>query len=378
MSSARVVKKLYKSLFKLAHNFDANSNAKSILYRKAIESTHFSAASVYYGTLLDSFFGKKNNLFQPENANKVSIRSILRHEFRQKHLKISQTDRVDVAFAFIRSLSSRWDFYLSMGIESGQEPQIVLEAIPEMCKSETLLPGIFLLAHPMVQGPLQRSVVLLLEHNTDGTYGVVINKDSTCSLPEAVKGLPDDMLEAFSSATVSFGGMFRRLQSIHSVQACGGQAIPMCTQDGQLFSSFQIPVAASHVRQDPALVEKFKFFVGCCKWDVGVLENEIASGFWITVQSVPDQVFALQDSLKNAEVASVRSTDGDINVLLEPSGTAATNIEDDEGEEDFEVHDPDLRNLWAVMMKSLGGSFAEVAAFPSWANTSTVESTDWK
>jgi putative AlgH/UPF0301 family transcriptional regulator len=85
-----------------------------------------------------------------------------------------------------------------------------------------------LLSHPLVQGPLRNSCVLILENGDKGTYGVVLNHRTDYKLGGAVKALPGAVNKAFSEYNCSFGGMVRRLQYLHTVPDCGGKSVPGC------------------------------------------------------------------------------------------------------------------------------------------------------
>lgn len=435
MSNARVIKSLYKSLSRLAINFDNNSVAKLLLYRKCTESTHKSAASVYYSVLLDRIMMKTGCLFRPETISCVSLRNVVKNEFRNNRRLFNVNDRTDAAFYVLRKASSIWNFYLSLGIEFKEtSPDAQLsndEPAVKLC--ENPFAGTFLIAHPLIQGALHRAVVFILEHNTEGTYGVVINHKEVHNLTSVVKGLPEDVVTAFSSSKVSFGGMVRRLQFIHSVPACGGLAIPMCSSKERLYAGGQLSQAISEVTADPKKIANFRFYAGCCIWDFDVLKQEIAAGYWTCVSSAPDQILRLVDNgsgqvlqpdaplletvtdntlnATNSNVDIIRprgvlinSTDGLSADAAAVAGAGASPVVTFAHDSQLEweggksasvvgspsklssqgghvVHRTRMRSssdLWAWMSNAVGGPHRTVLGLPAWLDTSSIESMDWR
>jgi putative AlgH/UPF0301 family transcriptional regulator len=71
-------------------------------------------------------------------------------------------------------------------------------------------------------------VILLLEHNEQGSYGVVINRMTDHTLETAVKNLPAGLIKSFQKNDVFFGGMVRRVLYLHDQSNCDGNLIPFC------------------------------------------------------------------------------------------------------------------------------------------------------
>ena len=417
---SRVSRSLYRSLLKMARNFDETPASKSLLYRTDLYNTNKTAAAKYYTNLLSQLFEKDSYLFQPKDGA-ISLIQLIREESRAVNDKISVPERLDAGFAALRKLSSLWNVYTEQdevvdddeSEDEDQEHFTVLNS--DVSLATALSPGVLLLAHPMLQGPLHRSVILLLEHNSKGSYGVVINHRTSHNVQSSVKNLPENILEVFGHSSVAFGGMVRRLTYLHNVQQVGGVAIPTCkkplyaggeilkalrfVQESRAAVNHQPPAvcdsvaadvntettaetkgdadalehpiiqpnevssavssdsvhevtinspvtgtqedftlnaaasagldtahasasspsfgpassppspsstsartssapttSASSVEEewvdiDPA--ERFRFFVGCCLWEGGNLERELASGYWIPTHSEPDTVLDL-------------------------------------------------------------------------------------
>jgi putative AlgH/UPF0301 family transcriptional regulator len=57
--------------------------------------------------------------------------------------------------------------------------------------SSTIEPGTILISHPLVYGVLHRSVILVIESNDKGSYGLIINKFTDNTVNDSVRNLPD-------------------------------------------------------------------------------------------------------------------------------------------------------------------------------------------
>ena len=57
--------------------------------------------------------------------------------------------------------------------------------------ASTIEPGTILISHPLVYGVLHRSVILVVESNDKGSYGLIINKFTDNTVNDSVRNLPD-------------------------------------------------------------------------------------------------------------------------------------------------------------------------------------------
>ena len=373
MIKNRVSRSLYRSLLKMARNFEESPASKILLYRTDLYNTNKSAAAKYYTSVLSDLFEKDSYLFQPRGDSK-SLVEIVRAESRAANEKISSAERLDAGFAALRKLSSLWSIYNTQESDEDEDEDDVLELDDEelstaldsdVSLAPALSSGVLLLAHPMLQGPLHRSVILLLEHNSKGTYGVVINHRTGHSIQSSVKNLPESIIETFGSSSVAFGGMVRRLTYLHDVPQVGGISIPTCQQP--LYAGGEISKALLFVKEARAAnvvastdsknsdapssseghedseendpTERFRFFVGCCLWEGGNLEKELASGYWIPVHSKPDVVLNL--AMKSAVLRErVHCDVRDVEIASDGSLTADVVTEIEVDIDDTKIKDP--------------------------------------
>ena len=510
MAKNRVTRSLYRSLIKVARNFDSIPACKSLLYRTEIYHNHSSPAAKYYTNLLNRLFDKDSFLLKPKDDS-ISLVNLVREETRALKDDIATPDRLEAGFAALRKLSSLWSVYSnrdedeeddeeddddeeedSSSADSSSAALDELEAYSllksDVTLSTALASGVLLVAHPMLQGPLHRSVILLLEHNSKGSYGVVINHRTGLSVDSSVMNLPDNILNVFGNNSVAFGGMVRRLTYLHDVPQVGGISIPTCKKP--LFAGGEIAKAMMFVKEarnaakaaaaaaataaavpstndnqgvsdgdvvrnspegstngytatetviEVDAAERFRFFVGCCLWEGGNLEKELASGYWIPTHSEPDVVLELAmvtamipdnsddsdsettvqvlpggveaiakkkksvaskaiESILNSEMSDVvKAIAGDVEDKLNASSTAVPlsqkvakegkegkerKVEGEGDEEDEEEEEEDDErysvDVWKALLRSLGEPYANMADIPSWVSAKEIESADWK
>jgi hypothetical protein len=241
MGSNKMIKALYKSIFKLAQKFDKNVPAKALLYRlpPVAEQLFKSSSQLHFTLMMDKLIGRQRLFYHPTRLDQ-SFKAIVRKEFRNNKSKISLNSRLDVGFAMLRQLSTLWVNYdqevqYILAVESitnGQDASITdssdsdsgtdakkstkqkkKEDKEKQKKNKTKInvtaapaiiqEGVILAAHPMVHGDLHRSLVLVVDHTEEFSYGVIINKARTQhTVTTGVSGLRlDGFYEAFGVST---------------------------------------------------------------------------------------------------------------------------------------------------------------------------------
>lgn len=129
-----------------------------------------------------------------------------------------------------------------------------------------LRPGALLVATPLLGDPnFARSVVLVLQHDDDGSLGVVLDRPTTIPVGEF---LPDWEINAVEPAFVFHGG---------PVEPEVG--IGLCIRFGSLEI---VDLTAPPIDDSPARV-----FGGCAGWGPAQLAGEIAEGAWFVVDFEP-------------------------------------------------------------------------------------------
>ena len=158
-----------------------------------------------------------------------------------------------------------------------------------MVESSNLAPGL-LLAMPQLADPnFSRSVVLMIEHSSQGSFGLVINHPS-----------PIKASELLDSLEMSWGG------DESAVVWAGGPVSPSTgwvlhepdtlAQPGQgtiaITSTISLSTSPERLRvlanQPP---RNIRLLLGYSGWGPGQLEAEMARGAWLHVSADPNLVF---------------------------------------------------------------------------------------
>jgi len=138
------------------------------------------------------------------------------------------------------------------------------------------LAGSFLVARPVLQDPsFRRAVVLLLQHGTEGAFGLVVNRQVEA------KGLP---FPVYRGGPCESPGLFM----LH------GHAHWREDDDGEVADGIFVGDAecAQRVSNQPEEDERrFRMFTGYAGWGPHQLENELAAGAWAVVRANGEVLF---------------------------------------------------------------------------------------
>ena len=130
-------------------------------------------------------------------------------------------------------------------------------------------PGVLLVATPLLGDPnFYRSVVLLLQHDAEGSLGVVLDRPTTIAVDEY---LPDWGTVAAPPAVVFHGG---------PVDAEVG--IGVCLRHGS--------IEVVQLDAEPLDSSSVRIFSGYSGWGPGQLEDELDEDAWFTIDFRPDDL----------------------------------------------------------------------------------------
>jgi putative transcriptional regulator len=128
----------------------------------------------------------------------------------------------------------------------------------------------------------KRSVVLVTEHDADGSRGIIINKETTVTVREA---LPD----IDSSMYIYFGGpaSSRMISYIHMIPQ-----IPDADYMGRgIYLGGSPEMMQEMVTQNKIDFKKIIFCAGVVKWEPGELQKEIDENRWWVSKITADELF---------------------------------------------------------------------------------------
>ena len=154
------------------------------------------------------------------------------------------------------------------------------------------LRGRLLVANPALpDANFHRTVVFMIEHNEEGTLGVVLNRPSTTSLEEA---LPDWGAFAAYPPVLFVGGPVEPSAAICLASIGGeweaGEGQPWRHIAGDV-GTLDLSAGAGPLGDR---VPRLRVFAGYAGWAVGQLVGELALGAWFVVDPHPDDVLSRQ------------------------------------------------------------------------------------
>ena len=145
--------------------------------------------------------------------------------------------------------------------------------------------GKLLISEPFMQDPyFKRSVILLTEHNENGSFGLIINKPIPMYLNEAIENAP-----AFDSR-LSLGGPVQK-ETLHYLHRLG-DIVPNSTEvmDGVFwggdFDTIKELIEAGKIQPGD-----IRLFVGYAGWAEGQLDSEMKSKSWIVAKAEKKLLF---------------------------------------------------------------------------------------
>ncbi len=160
-------------------------------------------------------------------------------------------------------------------------------------KHNDLLPdkGSILISEPFLQDAyFQRSVVLLIEHNANGSMGFVLNKKTNLVINDFFSDL-----EKLSDIPIYLGGPIssNRLFFIHSL----GEIIPDSLKiSDDLYFDGDFDILKQYIIDGNSIKGKVKFFLGYSGWTKGQLGYEIKEDSWVVSYLINDIMIAEGES----------------------------------------------------------------------------------
>jgi putative transcriptional regulator len=152
-------------------------------------------------------------------------------------------------------------------------------------------PGVLLVASPTLGDPnFRRTVVYVLDHRSDGSVGVVLNRPSDVTLLDV---LPQWWDLASAPRTLFVGGPVETNAAL-----CLAEARPGAVPAG--WTAVSGPIGLADLDADPTALNgslhKLRVFAGYAGWGAGQLADEIAEGAWLVVAGHANDVFAEPDT----------------------------------------------------------------------------------
>jgi putative transcriptional regulator len=145
--------------------------------------------------------------------------------------------------------------------------------------TETLKKGQLLIAEPSIIGDLSfnRSVILLADHNKEGSVGFILNKP----LKYRIKDLLPEIESKFK---IYNGGPVEQdnLYFIHNVPNLIPKSIEI---SNGIFWGGDFELTKDLINNGTITKKNIRFFLGYTGWDADQLENEMESNSWILTKN---------------------------------------------------------------------------------------------
>lgn len=147
--------------------------------------------------------------------------------------------------------------------------------------------GTFLVASPEIDQTIYaRSVVLLCEHHTSGSFGLIINKPFDMQMPQELQHLaeidnPNIQIRAGGPAQPN------QIVLLHTPSEMAKDSLEVCPG---VFLGGDVPFLQEAILNPSGPM--INMYFGFCGWGQGELEREFLSGMWFLHPASPNPVFS--------------------------------------------------------------------------------------
>lgn len=135
--------------------------------------------------------------------------------------------------------------------------------------------GKILISEPLLMDYyFRRSVVLLAEHNEEGSFGVIMNKPLSVKLNEVVKNFPDFDSDIYLGGPVQSDSLFfihtlgNRIEGSHEIL------------DG-IYWGGEMEAVKEMISLNLIQPEEIRFYIGYSGWSPDQLEEELIKNSWV-------------------------------------------------------------------------------------------------
>lgn len=154
-----------------------------------------------------------------------------------------------------------------------------------MATHPVITSGKLLVAEPFMIDPyFRRAVVLLCEHNEEGSVGFILNKKTEMKVTDLIPTFPEFDAEIF------YGGPVQTdtLHYVHNVGTMLEDSIKLTdgVYWGGDFESLQFLITSGLIEP-----HNIRFFVGYSGWSAGQLDEEMETGSWVTADMHANYLF---------------------------------------------------------------------------------------
>lgn len=145
--------------------------------------------------------------------------------------------------------------------------------------------GKVLLSEPFLEERVfSRAVILLIEHNDTGSFGLILNKPLNQSVATLMEGLENFNDTLFLGGPVEYNRLFFIFRTPYLI----ANAIEF--MDG-VFIGGDFEDMCQLMKEGKLQRENIRFFIGYSGWDAGQLDKELKKNTWVVSQLKQDDIF---------------------------------------------------------------------------------------
>lgn len=144
--------------------------------------------------------------------------------------------------------------------------------------------GTLLISEPFLRDYyFRRSVVLLAEHDENGSFGLIINKPLEIKINEIVKDFPDFDTKVYIGGPVKTDNLF----VLHTLgnKISGSSKI----MDG-LYWGGDIDMIKSMIEEKKIRSQNIRFYIGYSGWDPDQLNREMKENSWVVTKLKTEKI----------------------------------------------------------------------------------------
>lgn len=143
--------------------------------------------------------------------------------------------------------------------------------------------GKLLVSEPYLPDPnFERTIILLCEHNDEGSFGFVMNKPSLAKLADVMQDL------AQIDAPVFIGGPVQQ-DTLHYIHRIPQLEDSVKVKEG-IFWGGNFDQLVSLIETKQVAANDIKFFLGYSGWSVGQIDEELKVDSWIVSDKVNEEL----------------------------------------------------------------------------------------
>ena len=152
--------------------------------------------------------------------------------------------------------------------------------------------GDFLLSEPFLNDPnFERTVILVCEHNDEGTFGLVMNKLSDLQLNDVLEE------EVTFPTYLNIGGPVEQ-NTLHFVHRLGQTIDGSIQLNGDLYWSGDFEQVKFLMNSGLVAAEDIQFYLGYSGWASGQLRGEMDSSSWFVRKgATAKEIFDLESDI---------------------------------------------------------------------------------